>query len=88
MVLGFPAVLLLAGDHKDLLAGAGLAKPSDIRGGDVALAVGCGTQQSQVIDPPMLHSARAARCLAEEHERDVNAALADKLDELINTLSA
>jgi hypothetical protein len=42
MVLGFPAVFLLAGDHKDLLAGAGLAKPGDIRDGDVALAVGCG----------------------------------------------
>jgi hypothetical protein len=49
MVVGFPAVLPVAGDHKDLVAGAGLAKPGDIRGGDVALAVGRGPQQSQVI---------------------------------------
>ena len=31
VVLGFPAVLVLAGDDKDLLPGAGLAKPGDIR---------------------------------------------------------
>jgi hypothetical protein len=28
MVLGFPAILLLASDHKDLLAGAKLGGPS------------------------------------------------------------
>src|ERR1035441_8333664 len=47
MVLGFPAVLLLAGDHKDLLAGAGLAKPGDIWDGDVALAVGRSKSKSR-----------------------------------------
>ena len=68
MVLGFPAVLLLASDHKDLLAGAKLAKPGDIRGGDVALAVGRGPQQAQVVDPPVLRPARAARSLAKKHD--------------------
>ena len=68
MVLGSPAVLLLASDHKDLLAGAGLAKPGDIRGGDVALAVGRGPQQTQVVDPPVLRPAPAARSLAKEHD--------------------
>ena len=39
LVLGFPAVLLLAGDQEDLLAGPGLAKPGGVLGGDIALAV-------------------------------------------------
>jgi hypothetical protein len=32
----FPAVLLLAGDDKDPLAGGGLAIPGDVEGRDVA----------------------------------------------------
>jgi hypothetical protein len=68
MVLGFPAVLLLACDHKDLLARAKLAKPCDIRGGDVALAVGRRPQQAQLVDPPVLRPARAARSLAKKHD--------------------
>jgi subtilisin-like proprotein convertase family protein len=68
VVLGFPAVLLLAGDHKDLLPGAGLPVLGDIRGGDVTLAVGRRTRQAQVADPPLLHPASAARRLAKDHD--------------------
>ena len=68
MVLGFPAVLLLASDHKDRLARAKLAKPGDRRGGDVELAVGRGPQQAQVVDSPVLRPARAARSLAKKHD--------------------
>lgn len=56
------------GDGEERWAGAGFAKPGDIRGGDVALAVGRGPQKSQVIDPSLLHPARAAPSLAEEHD--------------------
>jgi hypothetical protein len=68
MVLGFPAVLVLASDHKDLLPGPGFTIPGHICGGDIALAAGCRPRQAQVGDPPLLHPAGAARGLAKEHE--------------------
>ncbi len=60
VIRAFPAVLVLAGDRKDLLPGAGLAEPGHIGGGDVALAVGRGAQQAQVIVLIFLISAGSA----------------------------
>ena len=52
---GLPAVLLLAGNDKDPLAGGRFAEAGGVEGGDVASAGVGGGQQAEVSDAAALH---------------------------------
>ena len=63
-----PAVLLLAGNDKDLLAYRGFAKAGDVEGRYLAQAGLRGAEQAQVGDVPTLSAAGATRRLAKHHD--------------------
>jgi hypothetical protein len=68
LIQSLPAVLLLAGDNKDPLAGWGLAIAGEVEGRDLASARLQGSEQAQVGEIPMLPSPGVTGGLAKDHD--------------------